>query len=393
MPESHLPLSGLRVLDLPVARAGPTAVRQLGDWGAEVIRIEPPGKKDDIAAARRHGHDFQNLHRNKRCMTLDLKSDEGRDIFYRLVENADVVIENFRAAVKDRLGIAYPTLRDINPRLVMGSISGFGQTGPYRDRPGVDQIAQGLGGLMSVTGLPGQGPARVGTAISDLAAGLYLSFGILAALHERQSSGQGQWVHTSLLEAMIGMLDFQAARWLVEGEVAGQMGNDHPTIAPMGTYDTAHGLLNIAASSGRQFVAFCRAIGADELLGRPEYADTPARIANRAALREDITGFLLQRTADEWVPLLNEAGVPCGPVNTIDQTFADPQVRHLGIATPVAHPTLGELELVGQPIHLERTPFEMRRAAPEAGEHTREILSELGFSEEGVKKLEDAGVV
>ena len=393
MTDSPLPLSRITVVDLTVARAGPTAVRQLADWGADVIRVEAPGRLDDVSGSRRHGPDFQNLHRNKRCLTLNLKEEDGRELLYELVRKADVVVENFRAAVKYRLGIDYETLKTVNPRIVYGSVSGFGQDGPYRDRPGVDQIAQGLGGLMSVTGLPGQGPVRVGTAISDLAAGLYLAFGIMVALFERERSGVGQWVHTSLLEALIGMLDFQAARWLIDGQVPGQAGNDHPTVAPMGTFETADGHVNIAASSSKQFRRFCAAIGATDLLARPEYADTPARIKNREALNDDIAIHLRKRPSQEWISLLNDAGVPCGPINNIEQAFADPQVQHLGIATPVEHATLGTLKLVGQPIHLERTPYRMRRAAPEKGEHTDAILAELGRDEESREDLRSRGVV
>ncbi len=387
------PLSSITVLDLTVARAGPTAVRQLADWGADVIRIEPPGRKDDVAGNRRHGSDFQNLHRNKRCITLNLKKEEGREIFYKLVGRADVVVENFRAAVKHRLRVDYETLRKVNPKIICASISGFGQDGPYRDRPGVDQIAQGLSGLMSVTGHPGQGPLRVGIAISDLAAGLYLAFGIMAALFERQQSGEGQWVHTSLIEALIGMLDFQAARYLIEGEVPGQAGNNHPTIGPMGTFETADGHINLAASSNRQFRSFCRAIGAETLLDRPEYSKTADRIAHREVLDREIAAYLLQRTSAEWIVCLNEAGVPCGPINTVEEAFADPQVRHLGIATPIEHPVLGSIRLVGQPVHLERTPQRMRCAAPEKGEHTEEVLRAAGYDPAARRGLKERGVI
>ena len=277
---NELPLADLVVLDLTVARAGPTAVRQLADWGAEVIRIEPAGAHDDVTGGRRHGSDFQNLHRNKRCITLDLKQPRGREIFLALARRADVVVENFRADVKHRLGVDYESVRAVNPRIVYGSISGFGQDGPYRDRPGVDQIAQGLGGLMSVTGLPGQGPVRVGVAISDLAAGLYLACGILVALHERARSGEGQWVTTSLLEALIGMLDFQAARFLVEGEVAGQAGNHHPTLAPMGVFPTADGHINIAATSGHAVPCAARSVGAAR--ARRSARSMPTLVCGRA---------------------------------------------------------------------------------------------------------------
>ncbi len=389
-----LPLADLRVLDLTIARAGPTAVRQLADWGADVVRIERPAAPGrEIGISRRLGHDYQNLHRNKRCLTLDLKSEAGREVLLRLARDADVLVENYRADVKHRLGFDYKTVRAINPRIVFGSVSGFGQTGPYRERGGVDQIAQGLGGLMSVTGLPGQGPVRVGTAISDLAAGLYLAFGILAALHERERSGEGQWVTTSLLKAMIGMLDFQAARYLVEGEVPGQRGNHHPTISPMGTFPSADGWVNIAATSGKHFRAMCQALGGEELLERPEYRNSAGRVANREQLEGEVAELTRRFRVDEIVELLNDTGLPCGPVYDLGQTFADPQVEHCGIAVPLEHPELGDVRLVGQPVRLRRTPFELRSPAPGAGQHTDEILAEAGLGTSEIEALRGAGVV
>jgi formyl-CoA transferase len=278
-----------------------------------------------------------------------------------------VVVENFRADVKHRLGFDYERLARVNPRIVLGSISGFGQDGPYRDRPGVDQIAQGMGGLMSVTGLPGQGPVRVGLAISDMAAGLYLALGILTALHERERSGVGQWVHTSLLEAQIAMLDFQAARWLIDRHVPGQEGNHHPTGVPMGTFPSADGHVNIAASANRMFRTFCHAIGADALLERAEYASPRGRFQHREALCQEISDNLRRRTTQEWVEVLNAVGIPCGPIYRMDQVFADPQVQHLGVATPVVHRRLGRLEVVGSPVHLERSGPQVCAAAAELG--------------------------
>jgi formyl-CoA transferase len=389
------PLAKFTVLDLTHARAGPTAVRQLADWGANVIKIEPPGEaKSDVTGSRREGFDFQNLHRNKRSLTLNLKSDEGRAIFFELAKNADVVVENFRSAVKHRLGVDYESVKSVNPRIVYGSISGFGQTGPYAKRPGVDQIAQGMGGLMSITGLPGQGPVRVGIPVDDLCAGLLLAQGILMALIERGCSGEGQWVHTSLLEAQIFMLDFQAARWLMAGEVAAQAGNDHPTGIPTGVFPTADGEINVAASGDHMFRRFCEAADAMALLGDPDYATGAERSENRKALNQRIAEITRKRPSAYWIELMNEVGVPCGPIYTIDETFADPQVRHLEMARPIDHPKLGRLAAVGQAINMSRTPEPERlRPTPELGEHSDAILRELGYDEKKIAGLRARAVI
>ncbi len=396
MGTSGLPLEGIRALDLTRARAGPTCARQLADWGADVIKIElppRPGGGDGITGER-HGFDFQNLHRNKRSLTLNLKADAGRDIFMRLAKDVDVIVENYRPGVKHRLGIDYEAVREVNPRIVYGSISGFGQSGPYRDRPGVDQIAQGLGGLMSITGLPGQGPVRVGIPIADLTAGMLLAQGILLALFERERSGEGQWVHTSLLEAQIQMLDFQAARWLISQEVAPQAGNDHPTSIPTGVFPTADGHINIAASGGVLWQRLCQTLGLETLLDDPDYADNELRSKNRKALNARISEVTPSRTSEEWIAVLNEAGVPCGPINTIDATFADPQVQALGIARPMPRPQLGDTHVVGQAINLARTPQPpSHRATPELGEHTDAILRDLGMDDDAIRELRENGVI
>ncbi len=388
---SALPLAHIKVLDLTRARAGPTAVRQLADWGADVVKIEAPpgGDAREVVSGRRHGFDFQNLHRNKRSMTLNLKADKGREIFLAMAKDADVVVENYRAGVKHRLGIDYDAVRAVNPRIVYGSISGFGQSGPYRDRPGVDQIAQGLGGLMSVTGLPGQGPVRVGIPIADLTAGLHLAQGILLALYERERSGEGQWVHTSLLEAQIMMLDFQAARWTVSGEVAPQAGNDHPTSIPTGVFPTSDGHINIAASGNTMFERLCGALGCPELVSHPDYADDESRSKNRAALNRVLGEYTGRRPSEEWVVALNEARVPCGPINTIDRTMTDPQVRHLGIEKAMAHPALGNVGVVGQAATLSRSGGrpDIRIHTPDQGEHTAEVLAALGYDGPAVEAL------
>jgi crotonobetainyl-CoA:carnitine CoA-transferase CaiB-like acyl-CoA transferase len=390
-----LPLAQFTVLDLTHARAGPTAVRQLADWGANVIKIEPPGEsRSDVTGSRRDGFDFQNLHRNKRSLTLNLKSEEGKAIFFELARKADVVVENFRAAVKHRLGVDYDSVKRINPRIVYGSISGFGQTGPYAERPGVDQIAQGMGGLMSITGLPGQGPVRVGIPVDDLCAGLLLAQAILMALIERESSGEGQWVHTSLLEAQIFMLDFQGARWLMAAEVAPQAGNDHPTGIPTGVFPTADGAINIAASGDHMFRRFCEAADAMALLGDPDYATGAERSNNRKTLNQRIAEITRRRPSAYWIELLNEVGVPCGPIYRIDETFADPQVRHLEMARPIDHPKLGRLAAVGQAINMSRTPEpETLRPTPDLGEHTDAILREFGYDEKQIAGLRARAVI
>ena len=377
---TSLPLNGFLVLDLTAHRAGPTAVRQLADWGANVIKIEQPGEATDATGSRRDGPDFQNLHRNKRSMTIDLKSKEGHELFMRMAKKADVIVENFKSTVKHRLGIDYEAVKQVNPRIVYGSISGFGQDGPYEGRAGVDQIAQGMGGLMSITGLPGQGPIRVGIAINDTSAGILLANGITLALLARERTGEGQWVHTSLLEAQIFMLDFQASRYTMKGEVAKQEGNFHPTSPGTGMFQTADGYINIAASGDSLWKKFCEVAGDKDLSSNPDFATQQARAKNRPALIAHLTDVVKSKPSQFWIDGLSKAGVPCGPINTIDQVFADPQVKHLGIRRPVDHPKIGTFDIVGQPIHLSAYPQPERlKPTPDQGQHTDEILKEFGY--------------
>lgn len=376
-------LAGIRVLDLTLARAGPTCVRQLADMGADVIAVGNPVRAD------LGGSDAQNLHRNKRSILLDLKSDPGRAVFERLLERADVLVENFRPHVKYRLGMDYETLRSRYPGIVYASISGFGQTGPYGPRPGLDQIAQGMGGLMSVTGPAGTGPWRAGIAISDTASGTFLTQGVLAALFARERTGLGQWVHTSLLESMINFMDFQAARWLIDGVTPRQEGNDHPTIFPMGTFETADGSINIAPML--DWSRFCRAIDALELADDPRFVDARLRNRNREELRRAIHAKLASRGSEEWLEILVAAEIPCGPILSLDEVFADPQVAHLRLTRKVRHERDGELELLRHPVTFSRTPAGVRTAAPVAGSHTCEILVEYGYDDEEVRALLESG--
>jgi crotonobetainyl-CoA:carnitine CoA-transferase CaiB-like acyl-CoA transferase len=385
-------LSKYKVLDLTRARAGPTAVRQLADWGAQVIKIEMPASGQAPDFMDRHSPDFQNLHRNKRSMSLNLKSPEGLDIFKQLARQADVIVENYRPDVKHRLGIDYESIKAINPRIVYGSISGFGQDGPYVDRPGVDPIVQGMGGHMMVTGEPGRGPMRSGAALSDVGAGLLCANGILTALLEREDSGEGQWVQASLIEAMIFLLDFQAARWTMARDLPQQVGNNHPTNAPMGVFKTQDGYITIAASRP-MWRKFCVALGAPELMERPAYASAEMRLRNRYELNADIERLTQTKASAEWIKIMNKAGVPCGPIYTLEETFNDPQVQHLGIAQTVESETLGPTTIIGQAFRLSRTPSRLVSAAPECGADTDDILAELGYGADEIAVLRARQVI
>jgi formyl-CoA transferase len=395
-PAASKALARFTVLDLTRVRSGPTCVRQLADWGADVIKIEMPEHLDsgEGLGGPRHGSDFQNLHRNKRGLTLDLKSKTGIDVFKRMAAKADVIVENFRPDVKGRLGIDYKSIAKINPRIVYASISGFGQDGPYRDRPGFDQIAQGMGGLMSITGEPGRGPMRAGIPIADMSAGLFAALGILTALLEREVSGKGQHVETSLLQAMTFMLDFQGARWLNERQIPKQAGNNHPTSIPTGVFRTKDGHINIAASGQQIWERCARAIGADALLDKPDYKTGALRSKNRDALNAEIERHTARRTSADWVEIFSAAGVPAGPINAIDEVFADPQVRHLGLAEEIeTGDTRGTLRLIAQPVKLSRTPSRLAAAPPERGQHSAAVLKAFGFSKEEIAALKRQKIV
>ncbi|MCY4481906.1 MAG: CaiB/BaiF CoA-transferase family protein [Spirochaetaceae bacterium] len=393
-----LPLSKYTVLDLTIARAGPTAVRLLADWGANVIKIEPPpgqGRTPAKVTGARHEPDEQNMHRNKRGLTIDLKNPDGNKLFMHLVKKADVVAENFRADVKHRLGVDYESVRKANPKIIYASISGFGQSGPYRDRPGVDQIVQGTCGLMSVTGHQGQGPVRAGIAISDTSAGMFLGQGILLALLHRERTGEGQWVHTSLLESMLCKIDFQGARYTMNRDVAKQQGNDHPVYVPMGTFESKDGLVNVAANSAKMFRNLCKATGAEHILGNPAFADDGGRRKHRAELNEKVNEVTRTFTTAELVEKLNAVGVPCGPIYDIGEAFEDPQARHLRMTKVAHHRELGDVELIRSPINLSLFPHggEFHHAAPDPGQNRREVLRDFGYDAREIDRLIAAGAV
>ncbi|MFL9841870.1 CaiB/BaiF CoA-transferase family protein [Sphingomonas sp. ST-64] len=385
-PETALPLQGLVVLDLTLARAGPTCVRHFADWGADVIRVQPPDTGDEEVIGRRDGSDYQNMHRGKRVITLDLKTKAGHAAFIELVKRADVMVENMRAPVKHRLGIDWDTLHAANPGLILGSISGFGQTGPYTARAGVDQIAQGMSGLMSVTGAPGGGPMRVGIAVADLTSGNLLALSIMMALYERARTGVGRWVHTSLLESQIFMLDFQAARYLQTGVVPVQVGNDHPTAVPTGVFPTLDGWVNIGASSSKQWTNLCRVIE-PAWLDKPEWQSQADRSRDRAAVHEALAERTAQQPTAHWVEAFEGVGIPCGPIYTIDQVFEDPQVRHLDMTPEVDHDRLGKMRLVGSPLNFEGHPRKLRSAAKITGVDTVEVLRSIGYDDAQIAEV------
>ncbi|WID96561.1 CaiB/BaiF CoA-transferase family protein [Bosea vestrisii] len=394
-PTPSTALERLRVLDLTRVRAGPTCARIFADFGADVIKIEsPPGiDPNENMSGPRHGYDMQNLHRNKRSLTLNLKKEPAKAILRKLIADADLLVENFRPDVKQRLGLDFETLHALNPRLILVSISGFGQSGPYRLRAGFDQIAQGMGGMMSVTGLPGQGPVRAGIAVADSAAGLYGAIGALVALQERAVSGKGQWVQTSLLEAQIGMMDFQVARYLVEGKVPPQAGNDHPYATPMGVYATRDGHINLGVGAEGHWRSFCGALGRPELTTDPRYDNMEKRFAARPELRVLLEEIMSTRDSADWLAAFEAASVPAGPIYAVDAVFDDPQVQHLGIAQPVHHPKLGDIRVVGEPVSLSRTPASIATPTPDAGDHNHEILAELGFDEAAIAGLKAEGAI
>ena len=385
-------LSSIIVLDLTRVRAGPTSVRQLADWGANVIKIEDPETDKVGLGGPRSGSDFQNLHRNKRSMTLNLKTKGGKEVFLALARKADVIVENYRPDVKKRLGIDYAAVSTLNPRIVYASISGFGQDGPLADRPGFDQIAQGMGGLMSITGEPGKGPMRVGIPVADLCAGVFCSQGILLALMERERSGKGQWVQTSLLQAQVFMLDFQATRWLMDKEVPPQAGNDHPTSIPTGVFKTTDGYINIAIAGQKMWEKFTSLFD-DKGFKDPDFADGKGRSKHRKKLNALIEAHTTKKPAGYWIKMLNDNGCPAGEINTIDQVFGLEQVRHLGLAQPMLSQERGATEVVGQPILMSRSKASVKRPPPTLGQHTDEVLAEVGYSAADVAKLKKDGAV
>jgi CoA:oxalate CoA-transferase len=394
---NELPLAGVRVVDLTRVLSGPFCTMLLGDLGADIIKIETPGEGDTI----RHqgaGRDslswyFANYNRNKRSMTLNLRSDAGRDILARMIERSDVLMDNYRPGVLAAMGLTDTRLHELNPHLVRGSVTGFGTTGPYRDRPSFDFIAQAMSGFMSVNGSEDQPPLRSGPPVSDLIAGLYAALGIVAGLLREGRTGQGGSASVSLTGGLISFLGFMATDYFATGRLPKRTGNDHPIAAPYGLFRTSDSEIAIAPAGEAMYLRLLRALDAEALRGRAEFATNALRAENRAAINAEIEARTMRETSEHWIRVLNEAGVPCSPVMHLDQVFDDPQVFDQRSVVTVPHPGHGDVSMLGSALHVDGVPLPVRRPAPSLGEHTAQILGELGFSIEDIGRLREQGVV
>jgi formyl-CoA transferase/CoA:oxalate CoA-transferase len=388
------PLSGIRVLDLTRYLAGPFCTMLLADQGADVVKVESRrGREFRPPGATRDNYFFLSSNRGKRSLTLDLRAPGGRDLLLRLLPHFDVLVENFRPGVMESLGLAHRELGERFPRLVGCAISGFGADGPYRDRPGFDQIAQGMSGFMSLTGTAESGPTRAGIAIADLLAGIFGAHGIVLALLDRERTGRGQVVDTSLLEAMVGVLSWGAGMYFESERAPGPAGQHHPLSSPYGRFRVGQRYLNIAAGNEAMWQKLARCLGREDLLGDERFADGLARIRNREALSAEIESALATQSLEHWVARLNEAGVPAGPVLDVAEVFADPQVLARNLLVELPHPELGTFRTTGLPVRLSRTPGRIERRPPLHGEHSDEVLRECGLDPDEIASLREAGVV
>ncbi|WP_212947827.1 CaiB/BaiF CoA transferase family protein [Siminovitchia terrae] len=391
-------LKGVKVLDLSRVLAGPYCSMVLGDLGADVVKVESPDGGDDT---RRWGPPFQKgvsayylcANRNKKSLTVNLKSTEGKDIIKKLVKESDVVIHNFKTGTMERLGLCYETLKNINPGIIFCSITGFGETGPYKRLPGYDFIIQAMSGFMSITGDKNSGPQKTGIAITDVLTGLYSCIGIQAALLERERSGLGQKIDIALYDSAVSALINIASNFLMSGQTPEPLGNSHPNIVPYQTFQTKDSDIVIAVGNDRQFEVLCRLIGLAELAKEPRFATNPKRVENREVLVPILQKQLVETGADEWIGLFRENNIPCGPIQTINKLEEDPQLLARETIQAIDHPTAGKIKMIGSPLKLSRTPAKVRYYPPDAGEHTNEILMELGYDEDLIRFLKKNKII
>lgn len=389
-----LALDNIKVLDLTRVLAGPYATMILGDLGADIIKIEMPGTGDDSRAFGPYVKDesayFMSLNRNKRSITLNLKSEKGKETFLEMVKKADVVVENFRPGTMEKLGLGYDYLSQVNPKIIYAASSGFGHTGPYSQRAAYDSVVQAMGGIMSITGEKGGKPVRVGSSIADINSGLFTAIGILAALNNRHETGKGQKVDVAMLDSLVAILENAVARYVVTGEAPKPGGNRHPSIVPFEPFDTKNGEVVVAAGNDVLWAKFCEVLGKEELINDERFATNPLRNENYDQLRPLIAEPMKEKTTEEWLEILDKAGVPNGPINTIDKVLQDPQVIAREMIVEVEHPVAGNLKMPGVPIKLSDTPGSVRTPAPLLGQHTEEILKELlGYDDEKIQSLRE----
>ena len=391
-------LEGIKVLDFSRALAGPYCTMMLADMGAEVIKLEMPGKGDD---SRSYGPPFvegesayfMSVNRNKKSLTLNMKSEGSTEIIHRLIKQADVLVENFRPGVMERLGWGFQRVKEMNSKIIYCSISGFGQDGPYRMLPGFDQVMQGMGGIMSITGEPGGPPIKVGVAIADISGGMFAAYGILAALYNREKRGRGQMIDVSLLDSQVALLTYQAGAYFASGEIPQPVGSGHPLIVPYQAFKAKDVYFNIAAGNDKLWKMLCKAIGLEKVMDDPKFATNAKRVENREEIVKIISDIIITKNGEEWLKILTDAGVPCGPIYTMDKIFTDPQVLHRQMLKELDHPKIGKVKVTGVPIKLSDTPGEVGTAPPILGQHTQEILTELGFSDQDIKKFRQEKVI